>query len=69
MSLAAQFGAVLQLGGALSGPLGRALMVVVAIGVVVLVGRVVLQIAWRLVTIAAVVIGILLLVMMFLPML
>lgn len=50
----------LQLGGLLGQPLGQALAVIVAIAVVVLVGRVALKIAWRLVTIAAVVVGALL---------
>jgi len=50
----------LQLGGLLGEPLGQALAVIVAIAVVVLVGRIVLKVAWRLVTIAAVVIGALL---------
>ncbi|GGI98120.1 hypothetical protein GCM10008995_05050 [Halobellus salinus] len=50
----------LQLGGLLGQPLGQALAVVVAIAVVILVGRIALKIAWRLVTIAAVVIGALL---------
>lgn len=50
----------LQLGGLLGTQLGQALAVVVVIAVVVLVGRIVLKIAWRLVTIAAVVIGALL---------
>jgi hypothetical protein len=54
-----------QFGGLLSTPLGQAFAVVVALAVVVLVGRVVLNIAWRLVTIAAVIIGILLLLSFF----
>jgi hypothetical protein len=58
---------VLQLGGLLSQPLGQLLAVIVVIGVVVLVGRIVLRVAWRLVTIAAVVVGLLLLATMFLP--
>jgi hypothetical protein len=58
---------VLQLGGLLSDPLGQLLAVIVVIGVVVLVGRIVLRVAWRLVTIAAVVVGLLLLATMFLP--
>jgi len=57
----------LQLGGLLDSQLGQLLVVVVAIGVVVLVGRIVLRIAWRLVTIAAVIIGILLLLSMVAP--
>lgn len=59
--------APLQFGGALAGPLGRLFAVILVVGVVVLVGRVVLRIAWRLVTVAAVVVGLLLVVMMFLP--
>jgi hypothetical protein len=59
MSLTPQV--VLQLGGAFAGPLGQLLLAIVAVGVVVLVGRVVLKVAWRLVTIAAVVVGLLLL--------
>jgi len=57
----------LQAGGLLDSPLGQLLLVVVAVGVVVLVGRIVLRIAWRLVTIAAVVIGALLLLSMVAP--
>jgi hypothetical protein len=45
----------------------QALAVIVVVGVVVLVGRVVLRIAWRLVTIAAVVIALLLGAMFLLP--
>jgi len=47
----------LQLGGLLGQPLGQALAVIVAIAVVVLVGRIALKVAWRLVTIAALVVG------------
>ncbi|MEF8819404.1 MAG: hypothetical protein V5A31_10645 [Haloferacaceae archaeon] len=43
------------------------LALVVVVGAVVVVGRVVLRIAWRLVTIAAVVIALLLGAMLFLP--
>ena len=57
----------LQLGGVLAGPLGRLFAVILVVGVVVLVGRIVLRIAWRLVTIAAVVVGLLLLLMLFVP--
>jgi hypothetical protein len=64
MSLTPQV--LLQLGGALSGPLGQILLVIVAIGLVVVVGRIVLKIAWRLVTIAALVVGLLLLASLFL---
>ncbi|WP_251328669.1 hypothetical protein [Haloplanus pelagicus] len=57
---------VLQLDGVLGGPLGQLLVAIVGIGVVILVGRVVLKIAWRLVTIAAVVVGVVLLASLFL---
>ncbi len=50
----------LQLGGLLGTRLGQALAVIVGIAVVILVGRVFLKIAWRLVTVAAVVVGALL---------
>ncbi|MFB6169401.1 MAG: hypothetical protein ABEJ43_11240 [Haloferacaceae archaeon] len=56
----------LQIAG-LSDLLLQALAVVVVAGVVVLVGRVVLKIAWRLVTVAGVVIALLLGAMLFLP--
>jgi uncharacterized membrane protein YjjP (DUF1212 family) len=59
-------GVFLQIAG-LPDLLFQALAVVVVVGVVVLVGRVVLKIAWRLVTVAAVVIALLLGVMLFLP--
>lgn len=39
------------------GPLGQALFVLIAIAIVILVGRVVLSIAWKLVLIASVIIG------------
>jgi|AntRauTorcE11898_2_1112593.scaffolds.fasta_scaffold11720_2 type IV secretory pathway VirB2 component (pilin) len=48
------------------GPIGKALIAVIAIGVVILVGRVVLSIAWKLVLIASVLIGALWLVTTFL---
>ncbi|ADQ66666.1 hypothetical protein C499_02878 [Halogeometricum borinquense DSM 11551] len=51
----------MQFGGMLQTPLGQAFVVVIAIAAVVLIGRLVLRVAWRLVTIAAVVIGLLLL--------
>jgi hypothetical protein len=57
---------VVQLGGLLGEPLGQLLLAIVVIGVVVLVGRVVLSVAWRLVTIAAVVVGLLFLASLFL---
>lgn len=58
---------ILQSGLGAGSPLVSLLALVVAIGVVVLVGRVVLKIAWRLVTIAAIVIGLVVLVTTFLP--
>ena len=58
---------LLQFGLESGSPLVSALALVVAIGVVVLVGRVVLKIAWRLVTIAALVIGLVVLVTTLLP--
>jgi len=48
------------------GPIGQALIAVIAIGIVILVGRVVLSIAWKLVLIASVLIGALWLVTTFL---
>jgi hypothetical protein len=65
MSLASTV--ALQLGGLPGGPLVRLLVAIVVVGVVVLVGRFVLSIAWRLVTIAAVVVGLLLLLSLFGP--
>lgn len=49
----------------LGSPLVRLLIVILAIGVVILVGRLLLRVAWRLVTIAAVVVGLLLLLSFF----
>ena len=48
------------------GMLGQALLVLIAIAVVIVVGRVILSIAWKLVLIASVVIGALWLVTTFL---
>lgn len=48
-------------------PFGKLLLAVVALAVVVLVGRFVLNVAWRLLKIAAVVIGILWLISMLVP--
>ena len=48
------------------GILGQAILAVLAIGIVVLVGRIVLNIAWKLVLIASVVVGALWLVTTFL---
>ena len=55
----------MQFGGLLETQLGQAFVAVVALAVVVVVGRIVLNIAWRLVTIAALVIGVLLLLSFF----
>jgi hypothetical protein len=63
--LAALFTLPMQLGGLLETQLGQAFAVVVALAVVVVVGRIVLNIAWRLITIAALVIGVLLLLSFF----
>ncbi|SFR53168.1 hypothetical protein [Halogeometricum limi] len=61
LAVPAAFSALaLQLGGLLDTTLGQAFVVVVALAVVVLLGRIVLNVAWRLVTIAALIIGILL---------
>jgi len=57
----------LQVGGLLATPLGKLFAAVVVLGVVVLVGRLVLRVAWRLITVAAVVIGVLFLLSMFAP--
>ena len=65
--LASVLPVLLQAGGIFGTPLGQLLAVIVGVGIVILVGRVLLSIAWRLVTIAAVVVGILLLVTMFVP--
>ncbi|MBP1986169.1 hypothetical protein [Halolamina salifodinae] len=48
------------------GPIGQALIAVIAIAIVILVGRIVLSIAWKLVLIASVLIGALWLVTTFL---
>jgi amino acid permease len=58
---------LLQFGLGTADPLVQLLALVIVVGLVVLVGRVVLSVAWRLVTIAAVVIGLLLLVSMLVP--
>jgi len=57
----------LQLGGVPGGLLGRLMVAIVVVAVVVLVGRFVLSVAWRLVTIAALVVGALLLLSLFGP--
>lgn len=61
------YSSLLQAGLGSGNPLVSLLAVVVAIGLVVLVGRIVLKVAWRLVTIAAVIIGLIVLVTTFLP--
>jgi hypothetical protein len=57
----------LQFGGFLDGPLGQLLLALVAVALVLLVGRVLLNVAWRLVTIAVVVVALLWLASVFLP--
>jgi hypothetical protein len=52
--------------GVLNTPLGRILAAIVVIGIVILIGRLVLRVAWRLVTIAAVIVAILFLASIFL---
>lgn len=49
----------LQLSGLLETQLGQVLVTLVGVGVVVLLGRIVLRVAWRLVTIAVVVVAVL----------
>jgi hypothetical protein len=61
------FATTLQLGLGLGNPLVKLLFLLVAIGVVIVVGRLVLHVAWRLVTIAALIVGLLLLGSLFLP--
>ncbi|AUX08833.1 hypothetical protein AArcSl_1200 [Halalkaliarchaeum desulfuricum] len=51
--------------GILATPIGQLLVVLVGIAIVIVVGRIVLRIAWRLVTIAAVIVGIALVLSMF----
>jgi TRAP-type mannitol/chloroaromatic compound transport system permease small subunit len=58
---------VLQAGDLLATPLGQLFAALVVLAVVVLVGRVVLRVAWRLVTIAAIVVGLVLLITVFAP--
>ncbi|MGM0592014.1 MAG: hypothetical protein ACQETI_10385 [Halobacteriota archaeon] len=57
----------LQLGGVLETPLGQLLLLIIAVGIVVLVGRIALKIAWRLVTIAALVVAVVLVLSLFVP--
>lgn len=49
----------------LAGPLGRLLLALIGIAAVLVVGRFLLSLAWKIVTIAAVVVGLLLLLSMF----
>ena len=58
---------LLQLGGVLATPLGKLFASLVAVAAVILVLRLALRVAWRLVTIAAVLVGIAALAMFFLP--
>lgn len=51
----------------LNGPLAKLLVALVAAGVVILVGRIALHIAWRLVTIGVLIVSVLLAVSLFLP--
>lgn len=66
-TLSAVLPILLQLSGVLDSPLGQLLVAIVGIGLVILVGRVLLRVAWRLVTIAAVIVAIMLLVTGFAP--
>lgn len=52
--------------GPFSSPIGRLFLAIIVIGIVVFVGRFVLSVAWKIVTIAAVVVGLLWLVSNFL---
>lgn len=51
----------------LNTPLGRILAALLVIGIVILIGRIVLRVAWRLVTVAAVIVAVLFLASLFLP--
>ena len=57
---------LLQLDGVLASPLGKVFAALVVVAAVILVLRLTLRVAWRLVTIAAVVVGVVALVMFFL---
>jgi hypothetical protein len=59
----------LQFGGLLEGPIGTLLVALVVIALVLVVGRIALNLAWRLVTIAIVVVGALWLLSVLVPML
>jgi hypothetical protein len=65
MSLSAGL-APLQFGGLFSGPVGSLLIALVVIALVVLVGRIALNVAWRLVTIAVTVVALVWVVLTFL---
>ena len=58
---------LLQLEGVLGTPLGKLFASLVAVAAVILVLRLTLRVAWRLVTIAAVLVGVAALAMFFLP--
>ena len=58
---------LLQLAGVLGTPLGKLFASLVAVAVVILVLRLALRVAWRLVTIAAVLVGVAALAMLFMP--
>ncbi|CQH59407.1 uncharacterized protein HHUB_2969 [Halobacterium hubeiense] len=49
--------AVLALGGLTSSPLGTLLLALVAVTVIVLVGRFVLSVAWKLLVVATILVG------------
>ena len=53
--------------GILNTPLGRILAAIVVMGIIIFVGRLVLRVAWRLVTIAAVIVALLFLASILLP--
>lgn len=57
--------AVLLQPGVFASPLGRILLALIGIAVVLIVGRFLLSLAWKIVTIAAVIVGLLLLLSMF----
>jgi hypothetical protein len=48
---------ILQLGGLLNDPLGLALVAIAALLVIILVGRLFLRVAWKILVVAAVVVG------------
>lgn len=60
-----EFPAVLLQPGIFASPLGQLLLALIGIAVVLIVGRFLLSLAWRIVTIAAVIVGLLLLLSMF----